>query len=162
MLVQAKADLRQFWETNYADVYTTYQPITPQHTIERDDYAAFLLQTTAAAAAHNRANVIDELEIYLREAALPLYTKREINSFYALTWWLKETQQTQFPKLSKMACDLLTISAISAEIERVFSEYSLALNTQRLQLSRETLEQPMCLRSWCRQELRVRKPYSWH
>ena len=54
-----------------------------------------------------------------------------------------------------MAFDLLTVPAMSAEIERVFSECRLVLNTQRLKISQETLEQLMCLRSWRRQENKV-------
>ena len=54
-----------------------------------------------------------------------------------------------------MAFDLLTVPAMSAEIERVFSECSLALNHQRLSMTQETLEDLMCLRSWLRNAKRV-------
>ena len=43
---------------------------------------------------------------------------------------------------------------MSAEMERVFSECSLALNHQRLSIAQETLEQLICLRSWLRNERR--------
>jgi hypothetical protein len=37
-----------------------------------------------------------------------------------LTWWLREEQQRRYPRLSKMAIDILSIPAMSAEPERVF------------------------------------------
>jgi hypothetical protein len=38
----------------------------------------------------------------------------------ALAWWLEETQQKNDPSLSKMAVDILSIPAMSAEPERLF------------------------------------------
>jgi hypothetical protein len=37
-----------------------------------------------------------------------------------LTWWLREEQSQRYPRLSKMAIDILSIPAMSAEHERVF------------------------------------------
>ncbi|KAF4334808.1 ribonuclease H [Fusarium beomiforme] len=38
-----------------------------------------------------------------------------------LSWWLREEQQQTYPRLSRMAVDILSIQAMSAEPERVFS-----------------------------------------
>jgi hAT family C-terminal dimerisation region len=38
-----------------------------------------------------------------------------------LTWWLRDEQQERYLRLSKMAIDILSIPAMSADPERVFS-----------------------------------------
>jgi len=39
----------------------------------------------------------------------------------AISWWLEEAQQRTYPRLSKMAIDILSAQGMSAESERVFS-----------------------------------------
>ena len=92
--------------------------------------------------------------MYLSEPVLVLNTEQETHDFRALDWWTQGLQKTRFPRLSQMAFNILTVPPMSAEIERVFSECSLALNHQRLSVTQETLEQLMCLRSWLRNEWR--------
>ncbi|KAG8665073.1 uncharacterized protein FPOAC1_013051 [Fusarium poae] len=46
-------------------------------------------------------------------------------------WWLEDTQQTLYPNLSKMALDLLSIPAMSAEPERLFSDTKITLQDRR-------------------------------
>ena len=96
----------------------------------------------------------DELQTYLSQENLSFPTDEESDSFRALDWWSETTQRTRFPHLSRMAFDILTVPTMSAEMERVFSECSLALNHQRLSIAQETLEQLICLRSWLRNERR--------
>jgi hypothetical protein len=43
-------------------------------------------------------------------------------------WWLEPTQQKHFPNLSKMAIYLLSVLAMSADAERVFSGTKLTLS----------------------------------
>ena len=66
----------------------------------------------------------------------------------ALTWWLLPAQQNKYPNLSKMAIDVLTIPAMSAEPERVFSRAKLTLTDQRNRLGVELLGAFECLKSW--------------
>jgi hypothetical protein len=66
-----------------------------------------------------------------------------------LQWWLEPTQRTRFPALSKMAIDVLSIPAMSAEAERLFSSAKLDVTDQRNSLSIQTLEVLQCLKSWC-------------
>ena len=153
-LTRGKANLRQLWESSYTEAYTA-RPPTPQNADpgEVNDFVAFLVRTTAETA--ERIAIIDELDDYLREPVLLLRNHRQANEFRALAWWIEPTQQARYLKLCKMAFDLLTMPAMSAEIERLFSECSLALSTQRLSISQETLELLMCLRLWRRQEKKV-------
>jgi hypothetical protein len=63
-------------------------------------------------------------------------------------WWSEPTQLQQFPYLSKMAFDFLTIPAMSDDAERVFSAAKRTLTDGRGQLKAETLQWTECLKSW--------------
>jgi hypothetical protein len=66
----------------------------------------------------------------------------------ARRWWFEETQQKTYPSLSRMALDLLSIPAMSASPERLFSAASLTITNRRNRLSSESIEALECLRSW--------------
>ena len=70
----------------------------------------------------------DELELYFGELCLTFTDQQRTLEFRALGWWTEPAQQRRFPRLSKMAWDLLTVLVTSAEIERVFSECALSLS----------------------------------
>src|SRR5437588_6265369 len=58
----------------------------------------------------------------------------------ALDWWLEDTQQKTYPNLSKMALDILSIPAMSAEPERLFSRAKITITDRRNRLGAETVE----------------------
>ena len=64
------------------------------------------------------------------------------------SWWLEKTQQASFPNLSKMALDILSIPAMSADPERLFSSAKLCLTDLRNKLGIDILEAFECLKSW--------------
>jgi DNA-binding PadR family transcriptional regulator len=63
-------------------------------------------------------------------------------------WWLEDTQQTLYPNLSKMALDLLSIPAMSAEPERLFSDTKITLQDRRNRLGIDIIEAIECIKSW--------------
>ncbi len=63
-------------------------------------------------------------------------------------WWLKPTQQKNYPNLSKMALDILLIPAMSADPERLFSSAKITVSDRRNRLGIYTLEALECLKSW--------------
>jgi len=65
-----------------------------------------------------------------------------------LKWWLEDTQQKAYPNLSKMAIDILSIPAMSAEPERLFSSAKITITDRRNRLRVETIEALECLKSW--------------
>jgi hypothetical protein len=65
-----------------------------------------------------------------------------------LKWWLEDTQQKAYPNLSKMAIDILSIPAMSAEPERLFSSAKITITDRRNRLGVETIEALECLKSW--------------
>ena len=89
---------------------------------------------------------VDELERYL---ALPILPNTGIS---ARQWWLEPSQQRVSPNLSRMAIELLSIPAMSAEPERLFSGAKLTISDQRASLQAQTIEATECLKSWCRSE----------
>ncbi|TVY74496.1 Zinc finger BED domain-containing protein RICESLEEPER 2 [Fusarium oxysporum f. sp. cubense] len=66
----------------------------------------------------------------------------------ALAWWLEETQQKNYPNLSKMAVDILSIPAMSAEPERLFSGAKITITDRRNRLGSDVVEALECLKSW--------------
>ena len=66
----------------------------------------------------------------------------------ARDWWLQPTQQQLYPHLSKLALEILSIPAMSAEPERIFSATKLILTDCRNKLSMRMIEALACLKSW--------------
>ena len=68
----------------------------------------------------------------------------------ALFWWCMEEHRQQYPRLSQMALDILSVPAMSDEPERVFSGARRQISWERMRLGPETVEQSTCLKSWIR------------
>jgi hypothetical protein len=62
------------------------------------------------------------------------------------TWW--RDHQQRWPRLSKMAFELMSIPAMSTECERAFSQGKLILGSQRHKLLDVTVNILMCLKNW--------------
>jgi len=63
-------------------------------------------------------------------------------------WWLEPAQQATFPLLSRMALDLLSIPAMSADPERLFSGAKHTLDDTRNRLQDDVIEALESLKSW--------------
>src|ERR1700719_4150715 len=68
----------------------------------------------------------------------------------ALEWWCQEQQQSRSPRLSRMAIDILSIPAMSAEVERVFSGARRQIPWREASLGAKMVEQMECLKHWLR------------
>ncbi|KID81930.1 transposase-like protein [Metarhizium guizhouense ARSEF 977] len=87
--------------------------------------------------------ITDEYERYCK-------SERTYGFTSALSWWLEETQQKNYPNLSKMAVDILSIPAMSAEPERLFSGAKITITDRRNRLGTDVIEALECLKSWFR------------
>jgi hypothetical protein len=58
----------------------------------------------------------------------------DIGKITALNWWCQDQQMLRWPKLSRMALDILSIPAMSDEPERVFSGARHTVSWERSQL----------------------------
>lgn len=64
------------------------------------------------------------------------------------TWWMETTQQVNYPNLSKLALDILSTPAMSADPERLFSSAKLTISDLRNRLGIDIIEAFECLKSW--------------
>jgi hypothetical protein len=87
------------------------------------------------------ALITDEYERYCQ-------SERTYGFTSALAWWLEETQQQNYPNLSRMAVDILSIPAMSAEPERLFSGAKITITDRRNRLGSDMIEALECLKSW--------------
>jgi hypothetical protein len=72
----------------------------------------------------------------------------------SLSWWLEPTQQKLYLKLSRMAINILSIPAMSAESEWVFSGTHRTISWERCRLGSKVVEETECLKSWIRQVIK--------
>ena len=68
-----------------------------------------------------------------------------------LSWW--HTHSTEYPILSKMAQDYLSVQASSVACEQLFSLAGNVVNKKRNRLDKDTTRACLCLRSWMVEEI---------
>jgi hypothetical protein len=144
---------------------SSYRPpvIISPDTVSRDipgrDTTAVTVPTQASQASElanqDRENVFlkwhkqkkgpspveDEYTVYLKAPVLIEVTD-------ARSWWLEPTQRKTYPNLSIMAFNILSIPAMSAEPERLFSSCKITITDRRNQLGIESIEALECIKSW--------------
>jgi hypothetical protein len=69
-------------------------------------------------------------------------------SYRVLDWWLEPCQRRNYPRLYRMAVDILSAPTMSAEAERVFSRARRTITFDREKLKAESVSQKECLKSW--------------
>jgi len=92
-----------------------------------------------------RKEVEDGCQAY---CALPPSVELVENRF---SYW--QAQEQSFPKLSKLAFNLLAMPAMSAECERGFGSCKLLITPNPNHWNAESIEASECLRDWYRQEI---------
>ena len=65
-----------------------------------------------------------------------------------IAYWILKLNGGQYPRLARMALDLLSIPAMSSDPERIFSLTGLLLTANRTQVESDTIGATMALRSW--------------
>jgi len=68
-------------------------------------------------------------------------------------YWFERLQDTQWRDLARMALTYLTLPAMSAEPERVFSGAKITLSDRRCRMGDNAVEAVECLKSWQRDGL---------
>jgi len=63
-----------------------------------------------------------------------------------IKWWAD--RRAEFPRLSRLALDILAIPAMAADCERVFSIAKLMITSQRHRLQDQTIEMMQLLKHW--------------
>lgn len=67
-----------------------------------------------------------------------------------ITWWLQKPQLQRWPTLLIMAIDILSVSAMSGNVEGVFSGGRRTISWDRMSLSENSIQATECLKSWFR------------
>ena len=91
--------------------------------------------------------VKDEYERYCNEDPT-IVGEKEI--FNPIDWWRSPVNQRLYPRLSRLAYNLLSVPAMSAECERVFSSTGLLLSGLRSTMDMASIEASECVRNWLR------------
>jgi len=81
----------------------------------------------------------DELDYYLRAALEP-------EDVYPIDYW--KANKLKYPILASMAWDILSIPAMTSEVERVFSGAKLMITDTRNRLKPDIIEACECYHAW--------------
>ncbi len=107
---------QKLWEEKYENV-DIQQPLQETSSTTKEptefDLIARELDLTSSRSCNSSH---DDFMDFVSRSPTPLPPNTT-----ALEWWLREEQQHAYPRLSKMAIDILSIPAMSAEPERIFS-----------------------------------------
>lgn len=95
----------------------------------------------------NYKGVEDQFKAYIDEP--PLHYKVDL-----FNWWA----HSGFPKLRQMTFDLISIPAMSADVERVFSSAKQLLTPGRNRINSDSLEKYELLRDWWLHDLILQTP----
>ena len=126
------AAIRKLYKNEYQQNLTTdaIQELNEETQQEKDILFAYL---------NADEQLKDEFDTYLEGSTVPLSANANI---YA--WWAN----SGFTQLAAMAFDILSIPAMSAEAERVFSGTKLTISSSRNRLGDDIIEATECLNHW--------------
>lgn len=149
-----KGKVVQHWYDYYRNdasitVKELQDQITDHNTATQVAQSAKLSATTDQSnniyVAHLQARrlqrgVMDEYERYCSTPPIDITD--------ALQWWCEPSQKEAYPVLRIMAMDLLSIPAMSADAERLFSGANITVTDRRNRLGISMIEKLECLKSW--------------
>lgn len=131
--------MKKLWEDEYKNLPTVCTTPSVVPAPEQDEYDLIAQELEVIGTEP----VVDEYESYISQSPIPIDCS-------PLTWWLRDEQQERFPGLSKMATDILSIPAMSADPERTFSGARRTISWDRMLLGASTIERGECLKCWIR------------
>ena len=85
----------------------------------------------------------DDYNWYISQSQVPKHVGEDFNP---IQWW--QSMRKQRPRLSRMALDLLSIPAMSAKAERIFSHGGNIIRPNRASLKPNTVAAVICLKQW--------------
>ncbi|OBS14952.1 hypothetical protein FPOA_14115 [Fusarium poae] len=130
---------KRFFERDYNKLPTQPTPIQKKPKSSHLGAHSYLAQRPSPA---NR----DEVKQYLEE---PIYEDEAVEDPFE--YWRQ--REKDFPRLARMAYDLLSIPSTACECERAFSLAKLLVGTQRHSLQDLTMEMLTCVKFWRRNPL---------
>ncbi|KAG7403452.1 Zinc finger BED domain-containing protein DAYSLEEPER [Fusarium oxysporum f. sp. rapae] len=145
----AIAGARDIWMTEYQGLAISKEPERRPAPLpsKKDGQSSFLFRSIEVKQKAISTDS-DNLDSFVN--ALPL----EIDCT-PLEWWSRLEQRAQYPRLSRMAIDILSIPSESAEPERAFSGARRTASWDRLRITCKNLEKVECIGNWLREGLIV-------
>jgi hypothetical protein len=137
-VITGKEKMKEFWEEKYKSNAIVISTPTALASVQSGRENKFV------AWQKKKAGIQMEVDEYTRYLQAPLLT--EIKD--SRSWWLEPTQRRIYPNLSLMTIDILSIPAMSAEPERLFSGSKLTVTDIRNKLGVDSIEATECLKSW--------------
>jgi hypothetical protein len=131
--------VKKLWEDEYKNLPTVYTTPSIVPALELDEYDPLAQELNVIGTEPD----VDEYETYTSQPPIPIDCS-------PLVWWLRDEQKERFPRLSKMAIDIPSIPAMSADPERTFSGARRTISWDRMLLGASTIEKGECLKSWIR------------
>lgn len=129
----------KYWEDHYQKLpISTTTPELRDKLQPPDEYDLLARELDVVSPALNK---LDEYQSFITQTPVAIDCS-------PLDWWLREEQQQRYPRLSRMAVDILSVPAMSAEPERVFSGARRTISWDRCQLGSRTIERGECMKSW--------------
>jgi hypothetical protein len=130
-----KPSVLNLWASEYRPTNTI---ATDTPTTSTNSFTRFLNEQDLILDAQE---LKDEYERYITSPLVPGVTD-------PIAWWLKGSQQRQYPNLSRMALDILLIPTMSAAPERLFLGAKIVITDRKNRLGIESINALLCLRSW--------------
>ena len=123
---------KSYWEREYMQNTPMPAPTTFKTAFQR-----FLASTQEPGDTPD-----DQFTAYIEAPQLPLKEWNRDNNLF--TWWM----QSEYSDLRQWAFDTLSVPAMSAEVERIFSQARRTITTDRNRLSNEMAESLLCMKHW--------------
>ncbi|XP_073276130.1 zinc finger BED domain-containing protein DAYSLEEPER-like [Primulina huaijiensis] len=108
------------------------------------EFDVYIMETTSQQSK-------SELDQYLQESLLPC-----VDEFDVLGWWKMNCMK--YPTLSKMACDILSISVCTVPASSVFDTKNKEMDSYRSSLRPETVEALICAKNWLESQQKAETP----
>jgi hypothetical protein len=140
-LSKPKAAVRELWEEEYKGKYALKSVDKPSEERPRHSDDEF-------GALHEHARIKSTIPIIADN--FQAYIESDIEEADPLIYW--NARHIFQPDLTRMALDMLAISMMSAECERIFSSAKLLITNTRSRLLPDIIEASECLKAWLSEE----------
>lgn len=150
VIAQARESATNFWrEYQQSSSVETTQTLRQPNTKSKSPPKVSLLTSKLRALRTAPARPQDELTDYLVWNLGFEVKKLDKNKYkvpFLLEWWYQ--QRYQWPTLTRFAIEILSIAAMSDDVERVFSGARRTISWERAKLGLDKVEAVECLNSW--------------
>ncbi|XP_044714549.1 Ribonuclease H-like protein [Hirsutella rhossiliensis] len=128
---ETPAYVRKLWEEEYMDLPTISVTPSKVSVLQQDEYDLLAQELDVIGKGPDA----DEYEAFTSQSPIQIDGS-------PLSWWHRDEHRERFPRLSKMAIDILSIPAMSADPERTFSGARRTISWDRMLLGASTVPGP--------------------